>query len=450
MSALRAAGLPVSSLGFLARRVDAPRALAALNPEQPYMLASTTKLVTSLAALDLLGENYRWRTFAYAKGELVDERLDGDLLIVGGGDARLSSDGLLAWFRQIQSQGLREIGGNIVLDRFAFRLTLTDHANTPLPEPSRPHHVWPDALTLDEGLLRVEVVPTAKGRNELRMTPPLAGVQIVDRLSAAGGCTAHAEMSAPGGPLKLIVSGASSPACGVQQLQFVPLSHAEFTTRAVAGLWQRAGGKLGGHVLDHTQFAGSAVRQHDADGELEMPFSTHRSDALALVMHDINKTSNNLGARNLMLSLAPGFPFESATLADARGRVQRWLLAQGIGSGDLEIDNGSGLSRTERGKPRAMVELLCKAWRGTSAKAFVDSLPIAGVDGTLQHRMQDGPAAGHAFLKTGTLQDVRALAGYVRARSGKVYAVAAMLNHPDAAAGTPVLDALIEWIAKNG
>jgi D-alanyl-D-alanine carboxypeptidase/D-alanyl-D-alanine-endopeptidase (penicillin-binding protein 4) len=96
------------------------------------------------------------------------------------------------------------------------------------------------------------------------------------------------------------------------------------------------------------------------------------------------------------------------------------------------------------------VQLLTRAWAGASARSFVDSLPIAGVDGTLARRFQQSPALGQAQLKTGTLLDTRALAGYVKARSGKVYAVAAMLNHPNAAEGTPALDALIEWIVLNG
>ena len=90
------------------------------------------------------------------------------------------------------------------------------------------------------------------------------------------------------------------------------------------------------------------------------------------------------------------------------------------------------------------------AWRAGSSASFVDSLPIAGVDGTLANRLRRGSAAGQAYLKTGTLHDTRALAGYVRAKSGQVYAVAAMVNHPQAARATPALDAVIEWVAKNG
>jgi D-alanyl-D-alanine carboxypeptidase/D-alanyl-D-alanine-endopeptidase (penicillin-binding protein 4) len=135
---------------------------------------------------------------------------------------------------------------------------------------------------------------------------------------------------------------------------------------------------------------------------------------------------------------------------DAKNRIHEWLRGQGLVDGDIRVDLGSGQSREERGRPRAMVQLLCNAWRTKGAQAFVDSLPIAGVDGTLVNRMRHGLAKGQAFLKTGTLSDTRALAGYVRGRSGTVYAVTAIVNHPDAARARPALDAFIAWVVKHG
>jgi len=451
LQALQQAGIPSSSLGFYARRVDARRPFAALNEEQPFQLASTAKLVTSLAALDLLGADYRWSTQAYALGDIVDGRLDGDLLIVGGGDATLRSDALRRWFVALHEQGLREIGGDIVIDRLAFALDPADLARTPSPEAGRPHHAWPDAFSLDEGLLRVAITPLPKGRSSVQLQPPLAGVQIETRLVAGPGCSAHAEMSEAGagsGALRrLALVGSATPECGVLQLELMPLSHPEFTTRAIAALWTESGGRLHGRVHDRSAVA---LPAHEGEGEPAPPYASHPSEKLPALLRDTNKTSNNLLARHLLLSLAPGFPQQRATLAAARERVQAWLVAQGLAAEDIEIDSGAGLSRLERGKPRALVQLLAQAWAGRAAQPFVESLPVAGVDGTLARRFQNGAATGQAFLKTGSLNDTRALAGYVKARSGKVYAVAALLNHPDAALGAPALDALIEWIAATG
>lgn len=454
LAALRGSGLPLSSYGLFVREVGATEPLLALNEERPYVMASTTKVVTTLAALDLLGPRYRWRTYAFTKGPLAGGRLQGDLLIVGAGNARLSSDDLARWFTELRQKGLREITGDIVLDRFAFALSEGDHVHTPVPGSDRPHHMRPDALTLNEGVLRVSVQPARGARAVLSLTPPLADVTLVNKVRMTGGCSAYAVLDSKRPQWTLTVQGSWSAACGERSIPFSPLSHADVTTRAVAALWVQAGGVLRGTVRDEPlQLAGSTgspVMQPDADGLLLWPFAVHVSEHMPQVMRDINKTSDNMASRNLLLSLSHGFPVRKATLAGAQARMRQWLLAQGLAAGDIDVDNGSGLSRTERGKPRAMVHLLIKAWHRPSAEIFVDSLPIAGVDGTLAHRMQGGAASGQAHLKTGTLRDARALAGYVRARSGKVYAVSAMVNHPQAALGRPALDALIEWVARHG
>jgi D-alanyl-D-alanine carboxypeptidase/D-alanyl-D-alanine-endopeptidase (penicillin-binding protein 4) len=171
----------------------------------------------------------------------------------------------------------------------------------------------------------------------------------------------------------------------------------------------------------------------------------------------MNKTSNNEAARSVLLALAPdgapavaSGPAFDAALRSAQQRVRDWLRSQGLRDGDITLVIGSGQSRAERGKPRALVELLRTAWRGPSSQTLLDSLPIAGVDGTLANRMKSGAATGQAYLKTGTLSDTRALAGYVRARSGKIYAVAIVVTDAEAARATPALDALVEWIASTG
>jgi D-alanyl-D-alanine carboxypeptidase/D-alanyl-D-alanine-endopeptidase (penicillin-binding protein 4) len=180
------------------------------------------------------------------------------------------------------------------------------------------------------------------------------------------------------------------------------------------------------------------------------PWSVHRSELLPQVLRDINKHSDNLAARNLMLALAPGFPMQAATLPGARQRVQGWLRQQGLGHNDILVDSGSGLSRSEQGKPRAMVHLLRLAWQAPQRDAFVSSLPVAGVDGTLANRMTQGRATGRAFLKTGTLLDTRALAGYVLGRSGMPYALTALVNHAEPQRATPMMDRVVEWLANQG
>lgn len=458
-SLIASSGLPTSSFGIFAQEVDGDRVVVRLNAEQPYTMASTTKLVTSLAALDLLGPYYRWHTSAYAMGPMVRGRLAGDLLIVGGGNALLTSAELQAWFGRMRAQGLLEIQGDIVLDRFAFQLSAADHAHTPVQSANQPRHVWPDAMTLDEGLLTVVLKSNRNGRAALALQPALSEVRLVDRLTAGGGCDASAHWQQPGGgkaggggkasEAEVIVQGSFSAACGTRSISFVPPVDSGYAARALAQMWAAGGGILQGKVVAPDHPLGRSAVPIDENGEPLRPLSFHRSKPLPELIRDINKVSDNVGARNLMLSLAPGFPERPATLAGAQQVVRRWLREQGLADGDIVVENGSGLSHSERARPRALVQLLRQAWHGEQSQAFIDSLPIAGVDGTLAHRLQ-GRAAGRAFLKTGTLNDTVALAGYVRGASGKVYAVAAMVNNPEASTGRGAIDLLIEWLARAG
>jgi len=451
-SLLRASGLPLASFGAYVRPVDGQAPLVAVNPEASYAMASTTKVVTSLAALDLLGVNFRWRTFAFLQGTLMDGTLLGDLRIVGGGDARLTSAELREWFAQLRAKGLKRIAGNIVLDRYAFDLSEGDFANTPPPSTGRAYHVRPDAFAIDEGLLHVGIDPGTPGRHgqaAVALEPPLAGVRVVNKVAMRGGCAANARLVEDAAGSHVDVVGSWSNACGHRELELVPEAPALFTTRALAGLWAEAGGSLSGTVIERPREVGASLLPIGPDGKPLLPWAVHLSQPLPVVLHDMNKSSNNVTARHLMLALSRGFPLRAATLPEAQARMHEWLLRQGLAAGDVQVENGSGLSRGERAKPRALAQLLANAWHAPRLREFLLSLPVAGMDGTLQHRMQGTAAEGHAFLKTGTLLDTRALAGYVQAASGRMYAVAMMVNHPDAARATPALDRIIEWIAKS-
>ena len=379
---LAGCGLPPTSLGLCVTAVDSGRVVATLNEGHAFTMASTAKIVTSLAALHLLGPHWRWRTQAFVTGPVIKGRLLGDLLIVGGGDPRLGTAELRQWLQGLHDSGVHDVRGDLIVDRSAFRLQEQDHAGTPPPGPDRPHHARPDALALAE----------------------------------------------PGA---------------------APLDAA-----ALARLWRETGGRLGGRAREGDLSGGRLDQPRlpllGPDGDPLPPLATLRSPPLPEVVHEINKTSDNVAARHLMLSLSRGFPAHAATLAGARERLHQWLQRQGVERGDIELDNGSGLSRAERSRPRALVHLLRAAWADADLRAFVDSLPVAGVDGTLAHRLQGGAAMGQAFLKTGTLLDARALAGYVRSRSGRVHAVAVFVNHGSAAAATPAIDAVIEQLARHG
>jgi D-alanyl-D-alanine carboxypeptidase/D-alanyl-D-alanine-endopeptidase (penicillin-binding protein 4) len=219
--------------------------------------------------------------------------------------------------------------------------------------------------------------------------------------------------------------------------------------RGIEGLWLQAGGVLRGRVVEHSVSSPVPWQTADALSPAITPFSEHWSVPLSEQLIDMNKRSDNLVARHLMLSLAPDFPNRPATADAAQARVRDWLTRKGVRKEWVGLDTGSGLSRLEKATPQAMVHLLSHAARGPQGKLLLKSLPIAGVDGTLEGRLRGGVAEGQAWLKTGTLLDTRGLAGYVRTRSGRMLGVCLLANHAEnVAAATPALDACVEWAAR--
>jgi serine-type D-Ala-D-Ala carboxypeptidase/endopeptidase (penicillin-binding protein 4) len=447
-------GLAIEGFGLHVQPLDGGPAVLSWQAARPFVLASTSKLITSMAALDLLGPAYRWRTRAYLSGPLTNGRLLGDLVIRGGGDASLTSQDLLAWFQQLREQGLHEVWGDIILNRDAFSLRPQDLVSTPEPTPERPHHVRPDALALDAGVVRVAVQSDSGGRTNIQVTPPLHDVKLINALGRGGACVANAVYrDVEGTPQpQLQINGQWSARCGPQQIKFSPVSMRDLGLRGIEGLWLQAGGVLRGRVVEHSPSSPVPWQLTDAQaasGTPVIPFSEHVSAPLSEQLIDMNKRSDNLVARHLMLSLAPDFPNRAATAEAAQVRVRDWLIRKGVRKEWVGLDTGSGLSRLEKATPQAMVHLLSRAARGPQGKLLFKSLPIAGVDGTLEGRLRGGVAEGQAWLKTGTLLDTRGLAGYVRTRSGRMLGVCLLANHAEnVAAATPALDACVEWAAR--
>jgi D-alanyl-D-alanine carboxypeptidase/D-alanyl-D-alanine-endopeptidase (penicillin-binding protein 4) len=196
------------------------------------------------------------------------------------------------------------------------------------------------------------------------------------------------------------------------------------------------GGQLGGRVVDG--LAPTGVK----------PSFEIKSPPLADVVRDINKFSNNVMAQQLFLSLAlqrqPGVP---ATAAAARAVLQEWLDGRGgeLAPGTV-LDNGSGLSRQSTLSAALLARLLQQAWGSPWMPELLSSLPVNGLDGTLR-RSRATP--GRAHLKTGSLRDVAGVAGYVLSDDGRRYVLVALINHPNANAARPALDALVQWSLRD-
>ena len=402
--------------------------------QTPINPASLMKLATTTAALDLLGPTYVWRTPVYVDGTLQNGVLQGNVYIKGSGDPRLVVERLWLMMRRLQGLGIEKIQGDIVLDRSAFDVPPRDAASFD-GEPLRPYNAAPDALLLNFKSLLIQFVPDrAAGVARVQMEPPLAGVQMPATVSLSQGDCADYRSALRADwsdPLRIRFAGNYPAVCGEKTWPIAYAAPQQFAARAIAGMWSQVGGTLTGQVREGT-----------VPPQLQPAFSSE-SPALSEVIRDINKYSNNVMAQHMFLTLSQASK-GTGSLAASREVMQRWGRER-VG-GDMPVfDNGSGLSREERISAQGLARLLQAAWASPTMSELMSSLPITGIDGTLKR----SKAQAVAHLKTGSLRDVAGIAGYVDTASGKRLILVAVLNHPNANAARPALDAMMEWAAQQ-
>jgi serine-type D-Ala-D-Ala carboxypeptidase/endopeptidase (penicillin-binding protein 4) len=438
VKALQLARIPLGSIGVEVREVNARTPLISVNAKQSMSPASTMKLLTTYAGLELLGPSYSWKTEAYLDGKLEQDVLHGDLILKGYGDPKLTLEQLWLWLHELRGRGLREIRGDLVLDRNVFQPAPHNPAEFD-NEPMRPYNTGPDALLLNFNSVRLHFIPEGENVKIISM-PELAAIRVDNRVTAAtvpGNCSDWNDalsMQLQGDTL--LVQGVFPAQCGERERHVSLLPHPSYLYAVFRALWQEMGGLLQGTLREST-VPDSAIL-----------FSTHHSAPLAELIRDINKFSNNVMARQLFLSLG-GTTEIPKNFTHSELTIRNWLTQKKLNFPELILENGAGLSRRERISPRSLALLLRSAQRSPLSMEFEASLPIVGIDGTFKKRLTDSEAANHAHLKTGSLEGVQAIAGYVQSRSGKQWILVFLINHPNAAAGQQAQNALIEWIQRR-
>jgi D-alanyl-D-alanine carboxypeptidase/D-alanyl-D-alanine-endopeptidase (penicillin-binding protein 4) len=443
-SALARAGIPQSSVALFVQDVDATKPALAFNAGQALNPASVMKLVTTFAALELLGPSYTWRTEAYLGGPLAGDVLDGDLVIKGHGDPRLTIENFWLFVRALRARGLREIRGDLVLDRSFFEVNNHDPARFD-GEPLRPYNVGADALLVNYKAIRFQFLPDATAKTVAILPEPrLAQVEVANGVRAGeGACgdwraSLKFDVQQQNGSARVSFSGTMPASCGERYWNMSLLTHREYVYGVFRQLWEEMGGTLRGRVRDGA--APASAR----------PFATFESPSVADVVRDMNKFSNNVMARQVFLTLSAETTKLPGRYDRSARAVQSWLAARGLELPDLVIDNGSGLSRAERISAGGLGRLLLAAYRSSVMPEFIASMPLVAHDGTLRKRMKFDSVAGQAHLKTGSLSDVRSIAGYVLDRNGRRHAVAFIVNHPNAGAGQAAQDAVVRWVYESG
>ena len=447
--ALQRHRLPESTLSVWVQDVAAETPLVSHRADVPRHPASAIKLLTTFAALQALGPAYEWETGVYVTGPVRGGRLDGDLVLVGSGDPFLVVERLWRLLAGVQARGLREIGGRIVIDNTRFAVTGEPPPGAFDGEPYRAYNALPDALLVNFNALDLvlEAHPSAGVR--VRTDPPVAGLRLRTRLDLVRGGCARArlrmEVSEPlsvtsplSAPLPVVtLSGRFPRRCARWTFPRAPLPPVRFAHGVIRALWTGMGGKVEGAPALGRLPAGAVLRHR------------HRSPPLSHVVRGINKFSNNVMVRNLLLTLGAERFGPPGTVDKGRRAVEARLREEGLDLPHLRLVNGSGLSRETRLSARGLAQVLLAAERSRFRPEFAQSLPIVSLDGTMRPRLEGNPEAARARLKTGRIDGVRSMAGYVRTRSGGALAVVVIQNHPRVGRGgrgAAVQDVLLRWL----
>ncbi len=438
-AAFARARIPLSDVALYVKVVKDKRPRLAHRPDVAMNPASTMKLVTTYAGLSLLGPVYTWGTDVHVNGSLQHGVLQGDLILRGGGDPRLNLERMWLMLRELQSRGVKEIRGDVVLDRVYWSQQALD-ANAFDGAGHRSYNVPPDAFLANFQSVRLRIRDEA-GVIRVQADPALPELKLDAKLIPGNGeCGDWREqLNISTEPIgSLTVSGIYPSACGERNLYLSALTPPDYLRELLKTMWHDLGGKWTGSLRDGQLAA-------FPDSHLLTRFE---SVPLAEVVRDINKFSNNTQARMLFLALGGEFQPIEQLLPQAADRVRHFLDGQGIPTTGLALDNGSGLSRDERITAGQLGMLLEKAVNSPVGPELIASLPIVGMDGTMKKRLTDTAVTAKAHVKTGSLNGVRAVAGIVHRVDGPVVVVG-IVNHPRAFAATDALDQLIEWAGKE-
>lgn len=383
-ASLRLRGMAEQNLGAYVRPANGGQPLLTAYADTPRNPASTMKLVTSYAALGVLGPDYRWPTEIYTAGNVMGDTLQGDVFIKGYGNPDFSEGDFRQLLQALRARGIRNIAGNFVVDKTYFNVPYQASIDG---KDGADYNAQPDALLYNERGSCYEIRNQA---GQIQRMCPIA-----------------------------------------------PRNSNDLNANLFGSFWKIWVGEMGGQM-----HGGLQVQPVPAGAQL---VNTHHSAPLSEVLVEINKESNNVKARQLLLSMGAKQFGAPGTTQKGAGAVGQFMESRGLRLSSLKIENGSGLSRVERISAREMGEMLVDAYNSPFRDELMRSMAVLGVDGTVKGRLKN--LAGRGKFKTGTLRDVRALAGYITAANGQTYVVS--LLHNDAnirATAKESHDDLVEWV----
>ncbi len=434
---LRKYRIPEKNISIYVKDLNADKPLIELNTRKLRNPASTMKLLTTYAALKILKPNYTWKTEAWIRGEIKEGVLEGDLILKGYGDPFLVHQNYWKFVQGLRDKGLVEIKGNVIIDNSYFDIPETDSGEFD-NRPYRTYNAIPSALMYNFQASRFLFRPNEKKRRvDIVPYPWISEFSYINKVKyVKGRCRrAHYFPSFKKNNKELKISGQYASGCGQQYILRVLSKPAQHAFNGFRDFWRGLGGKMGDVMEQGTVQKG------------DRRFHTYYSDSLGNQIRIINKWSNNVMTRQLLLSLGAKKFGKPGTLEKGRRAILEVLSNNGIDSKGVVIDNGSGLSRTARITASQHAQLLERAWRDEFMPEFVSSLSLSGLDGTLVNRFRNDDMRGRTHMKTGTLKNSKAIAGYMLNRKGKWLVVVMHHNGAKIGAGrgSKIQNAMLRW-----
>lgn len=416
------------------------KVVASLNAGKTRTPASVIKVLSTYASVLKLGFNYRWQTKFYTRGKLRNGVLHGDLLIKGFGDPTLNDDDLEKIVSYIKAEGIRKVQGNIVIDRSYFKVGNRDSSGFD-ENPYSAYNAMPDAMMFNERISTVCVNPKA---NSVTKKHADGSYKVINNLKRVNK-PCRGRYSWPGVKIDkstatptVILKGKISKRCGKRNICKVLTKPYKSFYYALKDKMKEEGILVSGH-MKLRKIPKNAVE-----------LFTYYSDSLEKIISKTAKKSNNLYARHILLLLGAKTYGAPATLQKGRDAVVKILSSKGaLGTGVLRLDNGSGLSRVAKLNARLLGTMLDNAY-DRYGQRWMNTLSIAGVDGTIKRRFRGTVVRNRAWMKTGTLRRAKNIAGYVKNRAGKRYTVVILVNSTKAKyRGAKLQNEIIKWLVSG-
>lgn len=439
--ALKKAGIPQQDMAVYVQAVEGNSPILSHNADKSMNPASLMKLVTTNAALDLLTPTYHWKTEIHRDGNVENGVLNGNLIIKGYGDPSFKAQEFWRLLMSLQQAGIKEVKGDLIVDKSYFAKSVGErHAFD--DETWRAYNAEPSAFLVNGRNTSFKFMATEIGVN-ISQEFELPEVQIINNMKLVQGACGewrsrlNYSVKSLENRAAVTFTGSFSPDCGERYLELSVFDDEKYAFFTFRKLWLELGGKFNG-TLKVQESPSSATKVLE-----------QMSDPLGYVIRDINKWSNNLMARQLLLTIAAEKNSVPATEAKGIAVINGWLMTKGFNFNELVVENGSGLSRIERISAEHLGCMLVSAYNSPVMPELIASLPILAQDGTVKKRLNDSQSNGRAHLKTGSIDGVSAIAGYEIDANGHRHVLVMLVNHANAAASKNAQDALIEWVHQQ-